>query len=64
MTMTRDEALRAAHSMMDYLRPAVSGFEPAGDEGAIEIAGSLRRGKKDFIDEIDLIMIPDLSPPP
>lgn len=62
--MNYDKALRAAESMMDTLRTAVSGRFPAGDLGAIAIAGSLRRASKTDYDEIDLIMVPDLSPLP
>lgn len=62
--MIYEDALRAAESMMDTLRPACQGFEPGGSLGSIAIAGSLRRQSKKEFDEIDLIMIPDLSPPP
>lgn len=62
--MRLEEALRAAESMMDLLRPACEGFEPGGSLGSISIAGSLRRRVDKNFDEIDLIMIPDLSPPP
>lgn len=62
--MRLEEALRAAHTMMDLLRPGAEGFEPGGSLGKISIAGSLRRRVDKDFDEIDLIMIPDLSPPP
>lgn len=54
--MKYEETLSQAESMMDYLCPAFS---------RLEIAGSLRRKRtdKDF-SEIDLIGIPDLTPPP
>jgi hypothetical protein len=61
--MKREEALLVADRMIEYLRPACIGFEPGRGLGMIEIAGSLRRGKAE-IDEIDLVLIPDLSPPP
>jgi DNA polymerase/3'-5' exonuclease PolX len=59
--MNHDQALRVAESLIDDLRPAFEGHIHHTE--IITIAGSLRRGKKE-LDEIDLIGIPDLSPPP
>lgn len=49
------QALEEAARMISILRPVCP---------TIAIAGSLRRGTKDRIDEIDLVGIPDLVPPP
>ena len=62
--MRYEEALRAAESVMDWLRPAVWEFEPGGSLGSISIAGSLRRKVQKEYSELDIIMIPDLSPLP
>lgn len=53
--MRYEEALRAAESLLEWLRPACP---------VISIAGSLRRRVEKEYSEIDIIGIPDLSPLP
>lgn len=52
--MEHTKAVNIAESMMNYLRPACE---------RIEIAGSIRRGKTE-VKDIEIVVIPDLSPVP
>jgi len=52
--MRHDSALKVAESLVEYFRPACM---------RIEIAGSVRRGKPE-VKDIEIVAIPDLSPPP
>jgi hypothetical protein len=53
--MKRDQALQVFETLRELLSPVCTRLEPAG---------SLRRGTKEELSEIDILAIPDLTPPP